>query len=225
MELYGYDSEVFPNYAVFLFIDGEEYKAIFDKVKDLNAVERKRELSKAKIIKFRVGLGYNDTADLVAFVNRNVILASFNGLYYDDLLLNMAISRINYWKSIKQINRELYNLSQLIIANQRAGIFNDPKVNVYRFMNKLYSSMDVQSTFYLNKVKKSLKQTLINLKWADIEDYEMPPVNDKDRYFYNKQYSDEVLSQIEPWHRYVIPEYVEGIESYCHNDTMGVLED
>lgn len=224
MELYGYDIEVFPNYAVFVFVNGDDYSKIYSETKHLNAVRRKEELSKAKNFKFRIGLGYNDIARLVSFVNRNIYLAGFNILGYDNIIINACISRVNYWKSVKEINRELYNLSQLIIANQRAEIYNDPKITVYKYMNTLYSSIDVQTLFYLNKVKKSLKQTLINLNWADIEDYEMPKINDRDRHFYKKQYPDEVLNTIEPWDRYVISDYIPGIESYCLNDTLGVLE-
>lgn len=33
---------------------------------------------------------------------------------------------------------------------------------------------------------KSLKQTSINLQWYELLEYELPPISDKDKHFYEK---------------------------------------
>lgn len=224
MELYGCDIEVLRNYFVAQMVDGADYHRIATEHANSSIIKRRDALLKTKHYTFRIGLGFNDSAKLVSFVNRQIYIATFNGIDYDNIILNACISRIVYWRSPDKITAELYKLSKLIIGNQNAGIKNDPNVNIYKYMNTVYIPIDVQKVFGLNKIYKSLKQTLINLRWFNIEDYEMPPITEGvDRHLY-PEYKDEHLHLIELWDRYVVPEFIKGLEKYCFNDTLGVNE-
>ena len=227
MEMYSYDVECFKNYFLAVFVDVGDYFNIRNTTAtdSVNVEEFERYILTAKRVVFTIGFGVNDIDKLVAFVNRNIILASFNGLDYDDILLNACIANINNWRSIPFINKKLYELSNRVISNTKAKIYNDDTVNVYKYMNTLYSSVDVQKVFGLNKVYKSLKQTLINVKWYNIEDYEMPPISNLDNYLYNKT-EIELINKgvISSWERYIIKEFIPGLFWYCLNDANGVCE-
>lgn len=227
MEMYSLDVEIFKNYSLFVFVDISSYFDIRTNKINENTTVKEFEayiLDTKKFI-FHIGFGVNDINKIIAFANRNIIIASFNGLDYDNILVNACIANINKWKTIDYINIELYKLSQRIISNQNLKIFNDWNVNVYKYMSTFYKSVDVQKVFGLNKVFKSLKQTLINLKWYNIEDYEMPTINDLDKHLYSKKEIDLFnRGLLKVWDRYVIPQYIKGIVNYCVNDTLGVCE-
>lgn len=223
MEMYAYDTEIFRNYALFVFYDVSNYVRLRQEYDDngINNVELfKKTIFSCKRYVFNIGLGWNDIARLVSFVNRDIILVSFNGLDYDNILINACIAKINHWRSVAYTNEQLYKLSKRIISNQMNDIYNDDYVTTYKYMNTLYKSIDVQKVFGLNKVKKSLKQTLINLKWYNIEDYEMQPISALDQHLY----SPNEIAGIEVWDRFMMPEFLEGVFYYCCNDTLGVCE-
>jgi hypothetical protein len=227
MEMYGYDIEDFKNYALFVFVDMADYFRLrnAEGVEDMSAEQFEAHIKTAKRHVFHIGFKLNDIAKLVAFVNRDIVLCSFNGNDYDNVLINACIANINRWKSIEYTLSELYKLSQRVIANQNAKIFNDDVVNVYKYMRTFYRSVDVQKVFALNKALKSLKQTLINVKWYNIEDYEMPPLTAEEIVLYTKR-EVELIEQgyIKHWERFVIPTHLPNIFNYCLNDTLGVCE-
>lgn len=228
MEMFAYDIEVFRNYALFVFVDVSEYFKIRKSTAtdDVHVDVFKTEIFKAKRFIFRIGLGVNEISNLVSFVNRDIILASFNGLDYDNIIVNACISNVNYWRGADYINQQLYNLSKRIISNQDAKIYNDDKVTIFKYMRTFYKTIDVQKVFGLNKILKSLKQTLINLKWYNIEDYEMPAPIPEEIALYTNVWERDMLEvgELSEWDRFIMKEYERGVFWYCNNDTLGVCE-
>ena len=225
MKMYAYDIEIFRNFALFIFIDMDDYYRIRKSLEGKSVKEFEKAIITVKKKVFVIGLGHNDLTQLVAFVNQEIILASFNGMDYDNIIVNYCIAKVNYWRTTEYVNKELYQMSQRIIANQEANIYNDDSVNVYKRMRTLYKVIDVQKVFGLNKIFKSLKQTLINLKWYNIEDYEMPPLTKEEEAYYtpNELFAHSA-GLLKDWDRYVLPHHFEGIALYCLNDTLGVGE-
>lgn len=227
-EMYAYDVECFRNYFLAIFYDVEDYFKIRVtlNVSKLTGSEFEEAIRNTKRIVFHIGFGVNDIAQLVAFVNRKVILCSFNGLDYDNILLNACISNINNWRTTAYINENLYKLSKRIISNQDNNITDDKTVSIHRNMRTFYWSVDIQKVFGLNKTFKSLKQTLINAKWYNIEDYQMPTeLTDEEVMLYEKWEIDSIKNgSYSQWDRYVMNHHLEGIFWYCGNDTLGVCE-
>jgi hypothetical protein len=226
MEMFAYDWEVFPNYALAIFVDVSDYFKIRDEMpENLTASEFEEIIRTAKRIVFHIGFGVNDIPQLIAFVNRNIILGSFNGLDYDDVLLKACIANLNNWKTLAYSNKKLYELSKRIVSNSRNEIYNDDVVNTYKRMRTYFLSVDVQKVFALNKAKKSLKQTLINVKWYNIEDYVMPEPTDEEIFNY-EGYELDLISKgkLLHWDRTIYPHHTDGIFWYCLNDTLGTCE-
>lgn len=220
--MYAIDVEVFRNYFVAVAIDVADFIKIANENKGKSISQLRIALNAVNKLVFKIGLNTNDIAKLVTTINSpDVILVSFNGLDYDNVLLNACISKVSYWRTIQQTTKALYDLSKRIISNSRGNIYNDEAVNVYKNVRTSYRTIDVQKVFGLNKIKKSLKQTLINLKWYSIKDYEMPPVTAIDRWLYAGMHPD-TIDMLEQWDRYIVPEYEDDMIAYCTNDVLGV---
>ena len=82
-----------------------------------------------------------------------------------------------------------------------------------------------------NKFGKSLKMVSINLKWHELLDFTLPPINEEEAEFYRKKpnyrgFSIEQLNALytNDFDRYVLPKYVEPMLHYNKNDVYLVCE-
>lgn len=149
MRRFVYDTEVFPNYILFLFknIDTKEYIEISSKKNNLSELRQ---------------FGEND------------FLISYNGLAYDDLMLNFT-------KANPNLHVDKYKeFSDYIIQDK-----NDPnyyqKIRKYKYSK--FKSIDLLKMLFSLKLRVSLKSLQVLLKWHNVLESDIPfnsPVDDKD---------------------------------------------
>ena len=171
-------------------------------------------------------------------------LYGFNNQGYDDLMTKAFLMYFNRFDSTKYLIDFLYNISQKIIKLQsdKNAFWNDKELELIRNYRLPYGTVDLQQVYGLhaatvvtdkdtgerNKFGKSLKQTSINLKWHELLDFTLPPI-DKEEYnlYWSKQdrYRGLTLDELNKlvtndFDRYVLPKYVEPMLYYNKNDVF-----
>ena len=171
-------------------------------------------------------------------------LYGFNNQAYDDLMIKAFLMQFNRHDSTKYLIEWLYKISQKIIKLQsdKDAFYNDKELELIRNYRLPYATVDLQQVYGLhaatvvtdkdtgvrNKFGKSLKQTSINLKWHELLDFTLPPINAEEYSIYwSKQdnYRGLTLSELNKlitndFERYILPEYVEPMLYYNKNDVF-----
>ncbi len=174
-------------------------------------------------------------------------LFGYNSQGYDDLMIKGFMMHYNRYDSTKNLIKYLYGLSKKIIELQgdKDAFFADKDIEVLKYYKLPYATVDVQRVYGLhsasvqedkegNRVKfaKSLKQTSINLKWHEVLDFTLPPI-DKEEYSlywrHNDKYRGMTLEHlneliVNDFDRYVLPQYIEPMLHYNKNDVFLVCE-
>lgn len=236
--VWAYDIEIFPNYASFLFIDAEEYVAMYNDIHDIKYMHKLLVSEKEKIDKIEAiphilfeissidDYEVNDVLALLDFVNRDIYLAGFNIISYDNTVIKMLMADLFKFKSIKDMNTKLYQLSKTIVETDPEILKRDYVIRMYRQYNVRFKSIDVQRVAALDKVFKSLKQTLINLSWHSINEFNLPPIDLEKELKYYPAYKDtpNALKYIKQWDRFLLKEHLDKLKIYNRNDVLGVCE-
>ncbi len=171
-------------------------------------------------------------------------LYGFNNQGYDDLMIKAFLMYFNRFDSIKYLIEFLYNISQKIIKLQsdKDAFWNDKELELIRNYRLPYATVDLQQVYGLHaatvitnketgardKFGKSLKQTSINLKWHELLDFTLPPIDEEEYNLYwckQDRYRGLTLSElnkliINDFERYVLPKYVEPMLYYNKNDVF-----
>lgn len=175
-------------------------------------------------------------------------LYGFNNLSYDDLMIKAFLMYFNRFDSTKHLIEFLYEISQKIIKLQsdKDAFWNDKELELIRNYRLPYATVDLQQVYGLHaatvltnketgareKFGKSLKQTSINLKWHELLDFTLPPIDEEEYnlYWYKQdRYRGLSLSELNKlitndFDRYVLPKYVEPMLYYNKNDVFVCLE-
>lgn len=171
-------------------------------------------------------------------------LYGFNNQGYDDLMTKAFLMYFNRFDSVKHLIDFLYNISQKIIKLQsdKDAFWNDKELELIRNYRLPYGTVDLQQVYGLhaatvvtdkdtgerNKFGKSLKQTSINLKWHELLDFTLPPIDEEEyNLYWSKQdrYRGLTLDELNKlitndFDRYVLPKYVEPMLYYNKNDVF-----
>ena len=171
-------------------------------------------------------------------------LYGFNNQGYDDLMIKTFLMYFNRFDSTKHLIEFLYNISQKIIKLQsdKDAFYNDKELELIRNYKLPYATIDLQKVFALHaagvnidknsgeriKFGKSLKQTSINLKWHELLDFTLPPIDEEEYNLYwckQDRYRGLTLSELNKlitndFERYVLPKYVEPMLYYNKNDVF-----
>ena len=171
-------------------------------------------------------------------------LYGFNNQGYDDLMVKAFLMYFNRFDSAKYLIDFLYNISQKIIKLQsdKDAFWNDKELELIRNYRLPYGTVDLQQVYGLhaatvvtdkdtgarNKFGKSLKQTSINLKWHELLDFTLPPIDEEEyKLYWSKQdnYRGLTLDELNKlitndFNRYVLPKYVEPMLYYNKNDVF-----
>ena len=175
-------------------------------------------------------------------------LFGFNNQGYDDLMIKALLMYFNRFDSTKALITFLYNLSKKIIKlqNDKEAFYQDKELKLIRSYRLPYTTVDVQQIYGLhtagvnidkdtgerNKYGKSLKQTSINLKWHELLDFTLPPIDEEEAklYWYKQsQYKGLTIEQLNSlittdFDRYILPKYIEPMLYYNKNDVFLVCE-
>ena len=171
-------------------------------------------------------------------------LYGFNNQGYDDLMIKAFLMYFNRFDSTKYLIEFLFNISQKIIKLQsdKDAFYNDKELELIRNYRLPYATVDLQQVYGLHaatvltnketgareKFGKSLKQTSINLKWHELLDFTLPPIDEEEYNFYwckQDRYRGLTLSELNKiitndFERYVLPKYVEPMLYYNKNDVF-----
>ena len=171
-------------------------------------------------------------------------LYGFNNQSYDDLMIKAFLMMFNRFDTTKELIRYLYDTSKKIISmqNDKDRFYQDKELELIRNFRLPYATVDLQRVYGLHaatvnvdkesgervKFGKSLKQTSINLKWHELLDFTLPPINDEEYNLYWKNMPNVqnlTLSEINKlitndFDRYVLPKYIEPMLYYNKNDVF-----
>lgn len=169
----------------------------------------------------------------------------FNSLSYDSLMISCLLMYIGIYNTTKELITKLYETSKKIIELQdNKDASNKDYYLASLRENKLpYTTIDIFRIFALNKIGqytkedgskgyfgKSLKQTSINIKWYELLEYELPPIDEEEALIYDKKprYSgftiEELNKYIDKWDRYILDKYIPSMMHYNKNDVFIVCE-
>ena len=174
-------------------------------------------------------------------------LFGFNNQGYDDLMVKGFMMHFNRYDTTKALIKYLYQLSKKIIDLQsnKDAFYGDKDLELIRQYRLPYATVDLQQIFGLhsasvvvdkdgnrNKFGKSLKQTSINLKWHELLDFKLPPIDKEEYTAYwknNEKYRCMSLEQLNElitndFDRYILPKYIEPMLYYNKNDVFLVCE-
>lgn len=175
-------------------------------------------------------------------------LFGYNNSNYDDMMIRAFMCRFNQFDNTKELIKYLYKTSKRIIELQddKEAFYKDNEVEMLRQYRLPYATVDVQRIYALNsagvnidkdtgervKFGKSLKQTSINLKWHELLDFKLPPIDEEEADIYwrkqnhYKGMSVEELNSLinNDFDRYVLPKYVHDMLHYNKNDVFLVCE-
>lgn len=171
-------------------------------------------------------------------------LYGFNNQGYDDLMIKAFLMYFNRFDSTKYLINFLYELSKKIIKLQsdKDAFWNDKELELIRNYKLPYATIDLQKVFALHaagvnvdknsgeriKFGKSLKQTSINLKWHELLDFTLPPIDEEEYNLYwckQDRYKGLKLSELNKlitndFDRYVLPKYIKPMLYYNKNDVF-----
>ena len=127
-------------------------------------------------------------------------LFGFNNQGYDDLMIKAFLMMFNRFDSTKDLIKYLKEVNDKIIKFQsdKDAFYNDKQIELIRNYRLPYTTVDLQRVYGLHaasvninketgervKFSKSLKQTSINLMWYQLLEWSIPPISEKDRYYY-----------------------------------------
>ena len=170
-------------------------------------------------------------------------LYGYNNQVYDDTLIKAFLMYWNRFDNTKQLCSFLKEVNDKIISLQddKDALWQDKLLNVIRKYRVPYVTVDLFKIFALNsagvnidkdsgerkKYGKSLKQVSINLKWYNLLDFKLPPIDDEEGDIYRKRdayrgMTNEQLNHLitADFNRYLLPKYVEPMLHYNKNDVF-----
>ena len=170
-------------------------------------------------------------------------LYGYNNQVYDDMLIKAFLMYWNRFDNTKQLCSFLKEVNDKIISMQdnKDALWQDKLLNVIRKYRVPYVTVDLFKIFALNsagvnidkdtgerkKYGKSLKQVSINLKWYNLLDFKLPPIDDEEGDVYRerdayKGMTNEQLNHLitADFDRYLLPKYVEPMLHYNKNDVF-----
>lgn len=171
----------------------------------------------------------------------------YNNQGYDDMMFKAFMMYFNRFDNTKQLIAKLKEVSDKVISLQddKDAFWKDRELDLIRKYPLPWATVDLFKVYALNsagvnvdkdtgerkKFGKSLKQVSINLKWHNLLDFKLPPIDDEEGDVYRKKdhYRDMTNEQLNhlitnDFNRYILPKYVEPMLHYNKNDVYLVCE-
>lgn len=171
----------------------------------------------------------------------------YNNQAYDDTMFKAFMMYFNRFDNTKQLITKLKEVSDKIISLQddKDAFWKDRELDLIRKYPLPWATVDLFKVYALNsagvnvdkntgerkKFGKSLKQVSINLKWHNLLDFKLPPIDDEEGDIYRKKddyrgMTNEQLNHLitNDFDRYILPKYVKPMLHYNKNDVYLVCE-
>lgn len=194
---------------------------------------------------------YYNTIEVGGVVTQDAVrydMYGFNSLDYDDNMMKFFMMNFNRYDNTKYLIKALYNFSKKLIdlQNDKDAFYNDKQLEVVRGYRLPWATVDVMCVYGLKAAKvqvdtktkermkfsKGLKNTSVNLKWHDVLDFTLPPIDEEEYDMYYKSSDrfrgmtiEEVRRLLDSdFDRSVMPKYIDRMLYYDRNDTFLVGE-
>lgn len=171
----------------------------------------------------------------------------YNNQSYDDMMFKAFMMYFNRFDNTKQLITKLKEVNDKIISLQddKDAFWKDRELDLIRKYPLPWATVDLFKVYALNsagvnvdkntgerkKFGKSLKQVSINLKWHNLLDFKLPPIDDEEGDIYRKKdayrgMTNEQLNHLitNDFDRYILPKYVKPMLHYNKNDVYLVCE-
>ena len=171
----------------------------------------------------------------------------YNNQAYDDMMFKTFMMYFNRFDNTKQLIAKLKEVSDKILSLQddKDAFWKDRELDLIRKYPLPWATVDLFKVYALNsagvnvdkdtgerkKFGKSLKQVSINLKWHNLLDFKLPPIDDEEGDIYRKKdayrgMTNEQLNHLitNDFDRYILPKYVKPMLHYNKNDVYLVCE-
>ena len=171
----------------------------------------------------------------------------YNNQGYDDMMFKAFMMYFNRFDNSRLLCKKLKEINDKLISFQddKDALWKDRELDLIRKYRLPWATVDLFKVYALNsagvnvdkdtgerkKYGKSLKQVSINLKWHNLLDFTLPPIDDEEGDVYRKRneyrgMTNEQLNAIitNDFDRYVLPKYVEPMLHYNKNDVYLVCE-
>ena len=184
-------------------------------------------------------------------INGNVIqepvrydMYGFNSLDYDDNMTRAFMMRFNQYDNPKYLIKYLYDFSKKLISLQsdKDAFYNDKELEVVRNYRLPWATVDLQCVYGLKaaqlvidknsgerqKFSKGLKNTSINLKWHQVLDFSLPPIDKEEYDLYYKntdRFRGMIIEEVRKlltsdFDRCVLSKYIPDMLHYNRNDVF-----
>lgn len=171
----------------------------------------------------------------------------YNNQGYDDMMFKAFMMYFNRFDTTKELCHKLKEINDKLISLQddKDALWKDRELDLIRKYRLPWATVDLFKVYALNsagvnvdkdtgerkKYGKSLKQVSINLKWHNLLDFTLPPIDDEEGDVYRKRneyrgMTNEQLNAIitNDFDRYVLPKYIKPMLHYNKNDVYLVCE-
>lgn len=171
----------------------------------------------------------------------------YNNQGYDDMMFKTFMMYFNRFDTTKELCHKLKEINDKILSLQddKDALWKDRELDLIRKYRLPWATVDLFKIYALNsagvnvdkntgerkKFGKSLKQVSINLKWHNLLDFTLPPIDDEEGDIYRKRseyrgMTNEQLNHLitNDFDRYILPKYVEPMLHYNKNDVYLVCE-
>ena len=171
----------------------------------------------------------------------------YNNQGYDDMMFKAFMMYFNRFDNSKLLCKKLKEINDKLISLQddKDALWKDRELDLIRKYRLPWATVDLFKVYALNsagvnidkdsgerkKFGKSLKQVSINLKWHNLLDFTLPPIDDEEGNVYRKRneyrgMTNEQLNAIitNDFDRYVLPKYIKPMLHYNKNDVYIVCE-
>ena len=171
----------------------------------------------------------------------------YNNQGYDDMMFKAFMMYFNRFDTTKELCHKLKEINDKILSLQddKDALWKDRELDLIRKYRLPWATVDLFKIYALNsagvnvdkdtserkKFGKSLKQVSINLKWHNLLDFTLPPIDDEEGDIYRKRneyrgMTNEQLNHLitNDFDRYILPKYVEPMLHYNKNDVYLVCE-
>lgn len=171
----------------------------------------------------------------------------YNNQGYDDMMFKAFMMYFNRFDTTKQLCHKLKEINDKLLSLQddKDALWKDRELDLIRKYRLPWATVDLFKIYALNsagvnidkstgerkKFGKSLKQVSINLKWHNLLDFTLPPIDDEEGDIYRKEMEYEGMSNEQlnylitnDFDRYILPKYVKPMLHYNKNDVYLVCE-
>lgn len=171
----------------------------------------------------------------------------YNNQGYDDMMFKAFMMYFNRFDTTKELCHKLKEINDKLLSLQddKDALWKDRELDLIRKYRLPWATVDLFKIYALNsagvnidkntgeriKFGKSLKQVSINLKWHNLLDFTLPPIDDEEGDIYRKRseyrgMTNEQLNYLitNDFDRYILPKYVEPMLHYNKNDVYLVCE-